>query len=250
MSSVVIAEEQTTGDAPAEVSQIAQRPENVPEKFWDTEKGALKHEDLLKSYTEAEQKLSQQAADKTTEDATDVEATGVDLVLKNAGLNRQSFTDELNATGELSAQSYESLEKIGFDKATVDQYIAGARFGAMQSQFVEADIKEVKSSVSNFDALSDWAGQNLDDSILDTYDQMIASGNKQQAMAAVAWINGMYADAVGDDVSLYGGDNNGTDASVFRSTAEVTAAMKDARYGKDSAYTNDVARKLGRSNVF
>ena len=36
----------------------------------------------------------------------------------------------------------------------------------------------------------------------------------------------------------------------FRSTAEVVAAMKDKRYGSDSAYTKDVEQKLGRSSVF
>ena len=36
----------------------------------------------------------------------------------------------------------------------------------------------------------------------------------------------------------------------FRSTAQVVAAMKDPRYGKDSAYTKDVEQKLGRSSVF
>ena len=36
----------------------------------------------------------------------------------------------------------------------------------------------------------------------------------------------------------------------FRSTAQVVSAMKDPRYGKDSAYTKDVEEKLGRSSVF
>ncbi|WP_338664037.1 hypothetical protein VQH23_02490 [Pararoseomonas sp. SCSIO 73927] len=36
----------------------AERPEEVPEKFWDAERGALRTEALLKSYRELEKKLS------------------------------------------------------------------------------------------------------------------------------------------------------------------------------------------------
>ena len=35
------------------------RPEDVPEKFWDSEAGALRVEALLKSYRELEKRLSQ-----------------------------------------------------------------------------------------------------------------------------------------------------------------------------------------------
>ena len=35
----------------------AQRPENVPEKFWDSESGTVKHDDVLKSYGELESRF-------------------------------------------------------------------------------------------------------------------------------------------------------------------------------------------------
>jgi hypothetical protein len=35
-----------------------ERPEDVPEKFWDAEQGALRVDALLKSYRELEKKLS------------------------------------------------------------------------------------------------------------------------------------------------------------------------------------------------
>jgi hypothetical protein len=40
----------------------AARPEDVPEKFWDTEAGALRIDALLKSYRELERRLSQRVA--------------------------------------------------------------------------------------------------------------------------------------------------------------------------------------------
>ena len=43
-------------DAPADA--VAGRPEDVPEKFWDAERGVLRVDALLKSYRELERKLS------------------------------------------------------------------------------------------------------------------------------------------------------------------------------------------------
>ena len=45
------------------------------------------------------------------------------------------------------------------------------------------------------------------------------------------------------------GRNAGQPADVFRSPAEVVAAMQDPRYDRDPAYRQDVFDKLGRSDV-
>lgn len=60
MSEIEIAEVET-GPAPdaveAAAPMAADRPEHVPEKFWDSEGGAVRTEALLKSYVELERKL-------------------------------------------------------------------------------------------------------------------------------------------------------------------------------------------------
>ena len=40
-----------------------------------------------------------------------------------------------------------------------------------------------------------------------------------------------------------------TSGDVFRSQAEVVAAMADARYDKDPAYRQDIMEKLDRSDI-
>jgi hypothetical protein len=54
----------------------------------------------------------------------------------------------------------------------------------------------------------------------------------------------------GSEPNLLQGKAQAAAKDEFRSTAEVVAAMKDKRYGSDSAYTKDVEQKLGRSSVF
>jgi hypothetical protein len=54
--------EPETGSKPAPVvgatPALAEKPEDVPDKFWDVERGVLRVEALLKSYRELERKLS------------------------------------------------------------------------------------------------------------------------------------------------------------------------------------------------
>ena len=46
----------------ADQPATANRPEDVPEKFWDSEAGQLRVDALLKSYRELERRLSQRFA--------------------------------------------------------------------------------------------------------------------------------------------------------------------------------------------
>ena len=70
------------------------------------------------------------------------------------------------------------------------------------------------------------------------------------AKVAVEWMMSK-RDAAGDtEPTLVSGKAQAAAKDEFRSTAQVVAAMKDPRYGKDTAYTKDVEEKLGRSSVF
>lgn len=52
-------------DPSKDKTEIEVRPENVPEKFWDTEKGELRRDSLLKSYDDREKELSRLKGDVT-----------------------------------------------------------------------------------------------------------------------------------------------------------------------------------------
>ena len=49
-----------------EADATAERPAEVPEKFWDAAKGAVRVDALLKSYRELERRLSQRAGPTPT----------------------------------------------------------------------------------------------------------------------------------------------------------------------------------------
>lgn len=244
-NNITVSSPETGAVAPVATS-LSERPENVPEKFWDVATGSVNQEALLKSYGELE---TQRSNDKPT-DVNQIPETAIQKALKTAGLNQDDFSNEIAENGVLSEDSYTKLATAGYDKAMVDQYLAGAQVGEHQAQLAANDITEIKASVDNFDGMSAWAKANMPPEQLQTYNDMVGAGNKQQALAAVSWANSLYAASEGSEPTLLGGGETGTDFSAFRSVAEVTSAMRDVRYGKDEAYTHDVMKKVGRSNVF
>ena len=57
-----------------------------------------------------------------------------------------------------------------------------------------------------------------------------------------------YTDAVGFEGTTLQG-KAATSQDVFRSQAELVAAMNDPRYDRDPAYRQDIYNKLDRSNL-
>ena len=66
---------------------------------------------------------------------------------------------------------------------------------------------------------------------------------------AIAGLKAEYERANGYEGEMLTGRAAQQPADVFRSQAEVVAAMSDARYDRDPAYRNDVFDKLERSNI-
>ena len=66
---------------------------------------------------------------------------------------------------------------------------------------------------------------------------------------AVAGLKAEYEKANGFEGQMLTGKAAQPQVDVFRSQAEVVAAMQDPRYDSDPAYRQDVFNKLGRSNI-
>ena len=97
--------------------------------------------------------------------------------------------------------------------------------------------------------MTEWAKGSLENNELELYNQMVGTSTDNAKMA-VEWLQSKREAMEGSEPTLLSGKSQASSKDEFRSTAEVVAAMKDARYGKDTAYTKDVETKLGRSSVF
>ena len=94
-----------------------------------------------------------------------------------------------------------------------------------------------------------WSYENLDSNDVEAFDQLVDSGNSRLIRLAVAGLKAEMEKSVGFEGEMATGRAPRYQEDVFRSQAEVVAAMSDARYDNDPAYRNDVYEKLSRSNL-
>jgi len=100
-----------------------------------------------------------------------------------------------------------------------------------------------------YQAMIEWAGQNLSQGEVDMYDRVMGKGDPNAIFFAVQALSGRFNDAVGKDGKLLTGRGSNSEESSFRSQAELVKAMSDPRYDKDPAYRQDIMRKLDNSDL-
>lgn len=235
------AEEQVAAEAAAaeeatkaeEVSSGPPRPDWLPEKFSSVE-------DMAKAYGELEKKISGGKPDEE-----DLQVPSAEEISKSS-LDMDALQAEWDANGSLSAEAYEQAEKAGYSKEIVDRYIEG------QQAIVEQQVSEVYAAVGGVDAyanLLEWAGNNLSEAEVDTFNGIVASNDLNSIMLAVKGLEAR-ASASGavEPVRQIEGGTAGT-SDVFESQAQWMEAMRDPRYRKDPAYNRAVMEKLSRSNI-
>lgn len=211
-------------------------------------------EAMAKAYQELRSKMSKDGAPK--EDAPKAEATSkpeeasreqAAEAAKSAGVDMAALETEFAEHGGLTDATYESLEKAGFDKATVDSYIAGQQALADASQ---ARIEEHVGGAETLENMIEWAATNLSEEEKVAFNNTVDAADEAGLKLALDGLKAKYVASEGNEPNLVGGATKGNSGGVFRSTAEMKAAMSDPRYAKDPAYRADVEAKLLRSDIF
>ena len=241
-------------------------------------------EDLEKAYIELQKKLgdndgvSQEGREETQEVETPVnegylqdgsvnydkvsEDYGAEVgsLFKNKGIDPYEMDKHFNENnGTLSDDMYAKLESAGFNKSLVDSFIAGKKAEAgvtetaeVEERFTDREIRDIQNSVGGekeYQTLVEWVGQNLPESEINAFDQLLDSGNTNQIKLAVQGMNAQYKEANGYEGRMLQGKPAQTSGDVFRSQAQLVKAMSDPRYDNDPAYRADVIEKLDRSDL-
>ena len=220
-------------------STTDERPEWLPEKFKTPE-------DLAKSYAELEKKMSS-GDTEPVQPETEIPSSEAADVVENAGLNFDAMQEEYQANQGLTEATYESLAKSGIPKEVVDSYIAG------QEQLATSLRTTMFDSVGGEEAygsMMEWASTNLTSNETSAYNATMNSGNSDQIQMTVHGLKARYTAANGSDPKLISGSTTSANAGGrFDSVAQLTEAMRDPRYAKDSAFRQSVQNKLSNSSI-
>ena len=230
-------------------AEVKARPDDIPEQFWDAEKGEVKLQELLaavKQPAAPEEKPAE--GEKAPEGEKPDEANqAAEDAAKAAKLDIAALRAEVDNGGDLSPESYAALEKAGFDKSVVSDFIEG------QKARVTIALNEAYSLAGGQEAytvMAQWAAQNVPADDLAAYDAAMGGTAAQRKQAIVA-LKAQYEAARGKDPSLISGaQGDSSPDKPFASRAEVTAAMRDPRYTSDPAYRAMVARRVDAMDNF
>ncbi len=239
-------QEEADGDKDGDKSgdSDTKRPDNIPEKFWDAKEGKVNVEALLKSQADGEAAILAAAAKAKEGDKPNEPTT---LAAKEA-VDKASL--EFSEKGELSAETYETLEKSGYDRATVDSYIAGQV--AIAGQIQTAAWGPFGDSKEQYDEAADWAAEKLTDAQLEALDVQITSSNPAIVAEGAKALRQIWVDNADIDPerNLTGDSGNGDNVtgSYYKSSAEMQKDMSSKKYETDAAFRAEVAGKIDRAD--
>tara|TARA_B100001996_G_C18650987_1_gene589388 strand:- start:264 stop:1091 length:828 start_codon:yes stop_codon:yes gene_type:complete len=222
-------------------------------------------EELEKAYGELQKKLGEkdnqssetdnEAEIPETEEVSEEETEASDFT--EGAQTIMSASDEYYQNdGKLSEETLNKFTQMS-SRELVEAYMEVQKSGAMdQNGPTEADlsnqaINEVKNYAGGeqaYDNLVQWAGNNLDKQSIDAFDSIINTGSVDAIKIAVSGLKAQYQEANGYEGTMLTGKAPQNTKDVFRSQAELVAAMSDRRYDQDPAYRQDVIAKLERSD--
>jgi len=213
-------------------------------------------EELEKAYMELQRKLGDSDEgdeEEVSEDEgeeveeTEAEYTEAQTLISNA-------SQEYAETGNISDEMMEQFGEMS-SQELVEAYmnIQANAPEAVAEELSESEVNSIKNSVGGdqaYDNVMQWAGENLDPDQVDAFDNIIATGNSTAIQMMVNGLKAQYDSSNGYEGRMLSGKSASTGSSdVFRSQAELVAAMGDSRYESDPAYRNDLLEKLDRSDL-
>ena len=123
--------------------------------------------------------------------------------------------------------------------------------GGYAADLTDAEMNQVYNSAggeAEYNKLTAWAAQNVSETKLDAFNDMIDKGNATAIQIAVAGLRAEYEAQEGYEGRMLTG-KAAKSQNGFRSQAEVVQAMSDPRYDNDPAYRQDIYDKLERSDI-
>ena len=242
-------------------------------------------QELEKAYAELESKLGEQqptkSEEKSTEEVSDSDTDELVPYLEDGSVNfeqvNEAYGEQLGEIfknnnvdpwaisqhfhdnqGQITDAMYQQLEGAGLSRASIDSYLAGRAVesgyttdSGAAADLTDSEVNSIKNSVggeAQYQNMVNWASQNLPQTTVEAFDELINSGNAGAIQLAVNGLRQQYEETNGYEGRMLAGKAAETSGDVFRSQPELVAAMNDPRYDSDPAYRQDVIAKLERSD--
>ena len=257
-----------TSDNTTETEVLTEEEQNsleVGEKLVAEQEGLLAGKykdakDLEAAYLSLQKKLGQEEeVDYESSDEGYEEEEGTDEeVSENApaiSLINEASDEYYANDGTLSEETISRFSEMSSQdlvNAYVEMYQNGQVNQASNVEMSEAQVNSVMNAAggeANYNEIVEWAAGNLSDRQIDAFDSVVDSGNPAAIGIAFQGLQSAYQEANGYEGRMLQGKAPSSSGEVYRSQAELVAAMGDPRYDNDPAYRADVIQKLEQSDL-
>lgn len=156
------------------------------------------------------------------------------------------------ALSEETIQKFSEMSSQDLVGAYMEMYESGQINQQQSYEMSDAQVNSVMNAAggeANYNQIVEWAAGNLNERQIDAYDSVVDSGNPAAIGIAFQGLQAAYEEANGYEGRMLQGRAPSSAGEVFRSQAELVAAMGDPRYDNDPAYRADVIAKLEQSDL-
>ena len=237
--------------------EAAEQPQKILGKFESQEDLAKAYQQLEKKFhapsnnqtentnTESPTLPSEQVSeDNTSEDNAEPSEENTNTEDNTERTGVVEAYQALQEAGEINDEIYSKFEEAGVPKELVD------RVQELENYKAANEMKQMTAEVEDYSALTEWAGKNLSESEIDTYDNIMQSGTPDEMRFAIKNLNArMGAETKSRQSNLIKADAIAQTEGGYESHAQMIEDMADPRYKKDEAYRAAVARKAAKSKL-
>ena len=208
--------------------------------------------ELEKAYVELQKKLGDKDTDTASAEEqpkdTPTMSEGATLITDAS----KEYFDNGNKLSDETLSKFSSLSSQDLIKAYMEVQATQPQQAAPPAEISTAEINQIKNSAGGEQAYAqivNWAKSNIPTDQLTAFNEVVNSGSVQAIQLAVSGLKAEYDNANGVEGRMVTGKAPTKSGDVFRSQAELVAAMNDSRYDRDPAYRQDVIEKLDRSDL-
>ena len=252
-----------TNDNSPETEVLTEEEQNsleVGEKLVSEQEGLLagkykNAEDLEQAYLSLQKKLGQEETGEEGEG----EEEGIDEEVSEdapaVSLINEASEEYYANDGSLSEETIQKFSNMS-SQDLVNAYLEiqanNPQAPQAAAEMSEAQVNQVQNQAggeNNYLAVTEWAANNLPEAQIDAFDSVVDTGNPAAIGIAFQGLQSRYNEANGYEGRMLQGKPAGSSGQVYRSQAELVAAMGDPRYDTDPAYRADVISKLDQSDL-
>ena len=110
-------------------------------------------------------------------------------------------------------------------------------------------LQNIAGGEKAYGEMIEWAAENVPAHEVKMFNDVMDMESPEAAFFAIHALKYAYRNATGYEGRMLQGKAAANEKPVFRSQAELVAAMDDPRYEKDPAYRKDVEQRLENSNI-